>query len=73
MIFCGKCARSRGWDRPPVRVSNAPCDICGGFDTMVVTRRSTKTPRTVNQRNYSQDDRNLPGTQAHNEIDMGAR
>lgn len=74
VVFCGHCCTEKGWDRvkPPVRVTDDPCDFCGGHD---VIRKRTWHPRTgqpnvkvINMKNFIHDDQFLPGMRAETRL-----
>lgn len=62
VTYCDNCRREKGWPKPSVRVSAAPCDICGGWDAYRKRDVRTGETKTVKLNNFEHDARFLPGT-----------
>jgi hypothetical protein len=67
VVFCSTCAKDKGWPKPSMRTTSAPCDICGGHEKI---RQRKINPRTgqpeikvIELKNFEHDSRFLPGTQ----------
>lgn len=58
-IFCAKCGEARKFPMSSVRSTRAPCDYCGGFDKLNLTRDGMIV-RQQNLLNYSYPTSLLP-------------